>query len=140
MENKEFIWDEKLVRECLEDWSNRNRAEFQNEISFIESFKTRKSRKPVITVEGKELFEGDKYWCVNTNSNPLNSFINTITGEIKLNPSVVRFLTEESARAWIADNEKKYSIEDIKKAWNYWENDLPIDGKNFVDILKNVNQ
>jgi hypothetical protein len=135
MENKEFIWDEKTVLECF-NYFNSDKFKEGTFDKCIKEFIASKSRKPVITVEGKDLFEGDEYWLFWKPNGGLsktfaenNFFIQNNMPEETVNYK--RFLTEESARAWIADNEKKYSYNDVERAWNEWHGN-----STFLQFLK----
>lgn len=74
-----------------------------------------KKRTPIITVEGKELFEGDEVWYL---------FQPLIGEQIPAKQSVIKgltsngngnyFLTKESADQWIRDNKKSISYQELK--------------------------
>lgn len=73
-------------------------------------------RKPVITIEGKDLYEGDYFW--NVNKKTLFIYQNKIeNGSVYyIESDVERFLTLEAAQKYLDENEKKYSIARMKEA------------------------
>lgn len=71
-----------------------------------------KHRQPVLTtVDGVDLYEGDTYYCVNSSFNIYKWVLykNLIQENVKI------FSSEIAAKNYLKENEKKYSLNDIKE-------------------------
>lgn len=74
-----------------------------------------KSKKPLFTTEdGVEMFEGDSYWCVNTNPHLWTMWLQTSKATTQINKGVLIFSTKKAAEKYIQQNKPMYSLQDIK--------------------------
>ena len=102
----------------------------------------------LITENGVGLFEGDKYWFIWKNSPCKGQYVNTIyKGTIEpleidsfWSENAVFFSIEDSAKEWIKQNEKIYSLNDIKKALNYYRPQTPTGYTHTNEFLSRLNK
>ena len=75
-------------------------------------------KKPIFTTEdGKDIFEGDEYWCVHSYDFFLRDYI-AETGIY--NKNYKRFSTKEAAEEYIRNNKPMYTLKDIEKCVENW--------------------
>ena len=75
-------------------------------------------KKPIFTTEdGKDIFEGDEYWCVHSYDFFLRDYI-AETGIY--NKNYKRFSTKEAAEEYICNNKPMYTLKDIEKCVENW--------------------
>jgi hypothetical protein len=89
------------------------------------------------TLDGVEIFKGDTYWYVNTNTFDVLSY----KADKMIMPNLP-FSTEIAAKNYKAENGKKYSLIDVKKALNCCRPQTPTGythTSNFLQRLKNGN-
>jgi hypothetical protein len=64
-----------------------------------------KQKQPIyLTHDGKYIFEGDTYWCVNTAPHLWSLWEQTLKQNTQLTKGVLAFLTEEEAKNYIIEN------------------------------------
>lgn len=77
--------------------------------------------KPLFkTVDGKDIFEGDTYWCVNTAPHLWSTFEQTAKERTQLSKTVLAFSTQEKANTYQLDNAPRLSITDCLDVLNVW--------------------
>lgn len=100
------------------------------------------NRKPLlVTQEGVELFEGDDYWFFWTKNPAHRQEVNTIykykvkplDSETTWSKNAVFFSSEIAAKNYVKENEKKYSLNDIKEAVK----NLNCFGTTLIEYLEN---
>lgn len=75
-------------------------------------------KEPIFTTEdGKDIFEGDEYWCVHSYDFFLRDYI-AETGIY--NKNYKRFSTKEAAEEYIRNNKPMYTLKDIEKCVENW--------------------
>lgn len=71
-----------------------------------------------ISADGKDMFEGDKYYVTRINSDfELNGLCSVLIVDIYCKATTNKFSTKELAQEYIDNNKPKYSLEDIKSIW-----------------------
>lgn len=84
---------------------------FKHESSAL-AFIEQNNKKPLFkTIDGKDIYEGDKYWYLHNNR--INEFV--ANNCIIVENGLKRFSTKELAEEYILENSKLLSIEDVKK-------------------------
>ena len=72
------------------------------------------AKKPIfISADGKEIFEGDKFWIINAYSYEFRGINITYSG----NDEYLKFSTKQAAQEYIDNNKPKYSLKNIEKAF-----------------------
>ncbi len=71
-----------------------------------------------ITEDGKEIFEGDSYWCVNVSPHLWNPYEQTAKARTHLPKNVKAFTTEELLKEFIVMNKPLLSLDDLLSVWN----------------------
>lgn len=79
------------------------------------------SKKPIfVSADGKEMFEGDKYYVPQTDerSQLIGSYLDFTVDERTLEKGSLKFSTRESAQEYIDGNKPKFSLVDVIKTVN----------------------
>ncbi len=85
-------------------------------LEYVESVKP----KPLFTTEdGKDIFEGDTYYCVNTAPHLWSLFEQTAKERTKLNRGVKAFTTKELAEEFLFLKKPLLSLDDLLSVWSY---------------------
>lgn len=85
-------------------------------LEYLESIKP----KPLFTTEdGKDIFEGHTYWCVNTAPHLWSLFLQTAKERTKLNKGVKAFSAKELAEEYLLMKKPLLSLEDLLSVWSY---------------------
>jgi hypothetical protein len=108
-----FEWNDDLVRECF----------LQLDVSYmgdsvskqIDKYKQSKQRKPLLTVEGKPLFEGDEFWCVSKKDFSVHKFKVNNCAAYDVSSDIKTLLTEAAARQWLSENKKSISYKELEE-------------------------
>ncbi len=107
---------EKHIADENLDWSEED-----NGIRFYDKEKANEyikehTRKPVfVSADGKEMFEGDRIYYLNSKFETYENPCNTVDGD---NSYYKYFSTKEARQEYIDNNKPKFSLADIEKAYN----------------------
>lgn len=84
-------------------------------LEYVESVRP----KPLFTTEdGKDIFEGDTYWCVNTAPHLWNPYEQTAKKRTHLPSNVKAFTTKELLYKFILLNKPLLSLDDLLSVWS----------------------
>lgn len=77
--------------------------------------------KPLFkTQDGRGIFPGDSYWCVNTAPHLWSLFEQTARERTMLNKGVLAFKSFELAEEYIEENKPLYSLKDMVRIADHW--------------------